>query len=62
MGAKRLYLRCFSVFTLASLLCGAARTMDRLILARLLQGMAGGVLAPMTQMMMARPPGGTWRG
>lgn len=57
VGAKRLYLGCFSVFTLASLLCGAARTMDELILARLLQGMAGGLLAPMTQMMMARAAG-----
>ena len=57
VGAKRLYLGCFSLFTLASLLCGVARTMDELILARLLQGMVGGVLAPMTQMMMARAAG-----
>ncbi len=54
LGAKRLYLGCFSVFTLASLLCGAARTMDELILARVIQGMAGGLLAPMAQMMMAK--------
>ncbi len=57
LGAKRLYLGCFSAFTLASLLCGAARTMDELICARMLQGIAGGLLAPMTQMMIARVAG-----
>ena len=57
VGAKRLYLGCFCAFTLASLLCGAARTMDELICARVLQGMAGGLLAPMTQMMIARVAG-----
>ena len=57
VGAKRLYLGCFTVFTVASLLCGAAGTMQQLVLARLLQGMAGGLLAPMTQMMMARAAG-----
>ncbi|PRC94934.1 Drug resistance MFS transporter, drug:H+ antiporter-2 (14 Spanner) (DHA2) family [Solimicrobium silvestre] len=57
IGAKRLYLGCFSVFTLASLLCGSARTMEELIGARLIQGIAGGLLAPMTQMMIARVAG-----
>lgn len=57
LGAKRLYLGSFLVFTLTSLLCGAAQTIDELILARLLQGMAGGLLVPMTQMMMARAAG-----
>jgi len=57
IGAKRLYVWCFSVFTLASLLCGASRTMDQLICARVLQGMAGGILAPMAQMMIARVAG-----
>jgi EmrB/QacA subfamily drug resistance transporter len=57
VGARRLYLGCFSAFTLASLLCGAARTIDELILARILQGIAGGLMAPMAQMMMARVAG-----
>ncbi len=57
IGAKRLYLGCFSAFTLASLLCGAAHTMPELIAARVVQGMAGGLLAPMTQMMLARVAG-----
>jgi EmrB/QacA subfamily drug resistance transporter len=57
LGAKRLYLASFCAFTLASLLCGAARSIDVLIGARLLQGVAGGLLAPMAQMMMARIAG-----
>ncbi|HEX4120374.1 MAG TPA: DHA2 family efflux MFS transporter permease subunit [Verrucomicrobiae bacterium] len=56
-GAKRLYLICFSSFTLASFLCGAATTMPQLIGARLIQGMAGGLLAPLTQLMVARVAG-----
>jgi EmrB/QacA subfamily drug resistance transporter len=54
LGAKRLYLACFSGFTLASVLSGNARTMDELIWARVLQGIAGGLMAPMSQMMVAR--------
>jgi EmrB/QacA subfamily drug resistance transporter len=57
VGAKRLYLWCFSAFTLASLLCGTARTMNGLIFDRAIQGIAGGLLAPMAQMMMARVSG-----
>jgi len=57
IGAKRLYLICFSTFTLASILCGASRTMGELIAARVFQGLVGGVLAPMTQMMIARVAG-----
>jgi EmrB/QacA subfamily drug resistance transporter len=57
MGAKRLYLICFSAFTVASLLCGASHTMGELICARVFQGLVGGVLAPMAQMMIARAAG-----
>ena len=57
LGAKRLYLWCFSAFTLASLLCGAATSLDQLVGSRILQGAAGGLLAPMTQMMIARIAG-----
>jgi EmrB/QacA subfamily drug resistance transporter len=57
LGAKRLYLGCFSAFTLASILCGFSRTMHGLIWMRVLQGMAGGLLAPMAQMMIARVAG-----
>src|SRR6202051_3502299 len=54
VGAKRVYLGCFALFTAGSALCGAAPTAAWLIAARVLQGMAGGLLAPMAQMMVAR--------
>jgi EmrB/QacA subfamily drug resistance transporter len=57
LGAKRVYLACFTLFTLTSLLCGAARSADQLVAFRVLQGMAGGLLAPMAQMMTARVAG-----
>jgi EmrB/QacA subfamily drug resistance transporter len=57
IGAKRLYIGCFAAFTFASLLCGAARTMDELIAARMVQGIAGGLLVPMMKMMIARVAG-----
>jgi EmrB/QacA subfamily drug resistance transporter len=57
IGAKRLYLICFSAFTLASALCGLAPSIDLLVAARVVQGIAGGLLAPMTQMMIARHAG-----
>jgi EmrB/QacA subfamily drug resistance transporter len=56
-GAKRLYIGCFTAFTLASLLCGAAQNMNQLICARMLQGITGGLLVPMGQMMIARVAG-----
>lgn len=57
VGAKRVYLGCFSVFTVTSLLCGISTSAQALILSRILQGAAGGLLAPMAQMMMARVAG-----
>src|SRR3984885_8792902 len=55
--AKALYLRCFVAFTLSSTLCGVAWSANSLIAFRVLQGMSGGLLAPMVQMMMARAAG-----
>jgi EmrB/QacA subfamily drug resistance transporter len=57
IGAKSLYLWCFSAFTLSSALCGMAWSANSLIAFRVLQGMSGGLLAPMAQMMMARAAG-----
>ncbi len=57
IGAKALYLWCFSAFTLSSALCGAAWSANALIAFRILQGMSGGLMAPMTQMMIARAAG-----
>jgi EmrB/QacA subfamily drug resistance transporter len=57
IGAKSLYLWCFSTFTLSSALCGMAWSVNSLIAFRILQGMSGGLMAPMAQMMMARVAG-----
>lgn len=57
IGAKALYLWCFAAFSLTSLLCGLAWSAPSLIVFRILQGMAGGLLAPMAQMMIARSAG-----
>ncbi|PIO97386.1 DHA2 family efflux MFS transporter permease subunit [Pleomorphomonas carboxyditropha] len=57
IGAKALYLWCFSAFTLSSALCGFAWSAESLIAFRLLQGLSGGLLAPMAQMMIARAAG-----
>jgi EmrB/QacA subfamily drug resistance transporter len=57
VGARKLYIWCFSAFTIASALCGLAWSADALIGFRVLQGMAGGLLAPMAQMMLARAAG-----
>lgn len=57
VGAKKLYLWCFSAFTIASALCSAAWSADSLIGFRILQGVTGGLLAPMAQLIMARAAG-----
>ena len=57
IGAKQLYIWCFASFTMSSALCGLAWSANSLIFFRVLQGVSGGLLAPMTQMMMARAAG-----
>ena len=57
IGAKALYLWCFSAFTLSSALCGFSWSANFSIGFRILQGMSGGLTAPMAQMMMARTAG-----
>lgn len=57
IGTKDVYLWSFGAFTLSSMLCGLAWSANSLIGFRILQGMAGGLLAPMTQMILARAAG-----
>jgi EmrB/QacA subfamily drug resistance transporter len=58
IGTKRTYLCALGIFTVASALCGAARTLDELIAARLVQGIGGGILTPTGTAMLFRsvPP------
>ncbi|MCP8941060.1 DHA2 family efflux MFS transporter permease subunit [Alsobacter sp. SYSU M60028] len=57
VGPKRVYLSCFALFTAASTCCGLSQTVEQLVGFRILQGMAGGLLAPMAQMMIAHHAG-----
>lgn len=52
-GRKRFYMTCVVVFTVCSALCGFAPTLGFLILARILQGLGGGGLAPSEQAILA---------
>src|SRR3954453_22740625 len=45
-GARRLFLGALAVFTIGSLVCGRAQTIDELIGGRIVQGIGGGVLVP----------------
>ncbi len=49
IGRKRYYMTCVFLFTVSSALCGAAPSIEILILCRLLQGFAGGGLQPSEQ-------------
>jgi DHA2 family multidrug resistance protein len=52
LGRKRYYMICVGLFTTASLLCGFAPSLGWLIFFRVLQGLAGGGLAPVEQAIL----------
>ncbi|MDB6130124.1 MAG: Drug resistance transporter EmrB/QacA subfamily [Verrucomicrobiales bacterium] len=51
-GRKRLLIFCIGLFTLASVLCGLASSLPFLILARILQGVGGGAMMPISQAIL----------
>jgi DHA2 family multidrug resistance protein len=51
-GRKRFYMICVAVFTVSSFLCGMAPTLGWLILFRVLQGLGGGALQPISQAIL----------
>ena len=51
-GRKRYYMACVALFTVSSMLCGFAPTLDLLIFYRVLQGIGGGGLAPVEQAIL----------
>jgi EmrB/QacA subfamily drug resistance transporter len=53
-GPKRVFLAAIGVFTLASLLCGAAQSLPQLIAARLLQGAGGAMMVPVGRLLLLR--------
>tara|TARA_R110001606_G_scaffold12165_4_gene52348 strand:- start:25563 stop:26846 length:1284 start_codon:yes stop_codon:yes gene_type:complete len=57
VGGKTLYLVALCIFTAASTLCGFAWSSETLIGFRIMQGLSGGLLAPMAQLLIARTAG-----
>jgi DHA2 family multidrug resistance protein len=49
LGRKRLFIICIVGFTLSSMLCGAAANLPEMVLFRLLQGVFGAGLVPLSQ-------------
>jgi EmrB/QacA subfamily drug resistance transporter len=56
-GAKRVYLTSLVLFTAGSALCGLAGSTTELIVFRVLQGVGGGMILPVGQLMMAEAAG-----
>src|SRR5256714_1086871 len=56
-GAKRVYLVSLVLFTAGSALCGIASSSTELIVFRVLQGVGGGMIMPIGQLMMAEAAG-----
>jgi EmrB/QacA subfamily drug resistance transporter len=53
-GTKRIFLLSLGTFTVVSLLCGAAQTLDQLVVLRVLQGLGGGLMTPIGGAMLYR--------
>src|SRR5438876_7775868 len=51
-GRKRLFLVAVAGFTVASLLCGVAQTLTEMVAFRLLQGVFGAALVPLSQAVL----------
>lgn len=52
LGRKNYYLACVTLFTLTSLFCGLAPSLGFMLSSRVLQGIAGGGLAPVAQAIL----------
>lgn len=51
-GRKRLYVGCILGFTVASMLCGAAQSLEQIVLFRVVQGMFSAALVPLSQVTL----------
>jgi len=54
LGFQKLFICIVSVFTVASLLCGLSTNLTQLIMARILQALGGGAIAPTAMAMLSR--------
>jgi EmrB/QacA subfamily drug resistance transporter len=53
-GARRVFCAAMVVFTLASLACGMARSLEELVVARAFQGLGGALMMPVGRMIVLR--------
>jgi DHA2 family multidrug resistance protein len=53
-GAQRVFLVCYLSFAVVSLLCGLATSLPMLLAARVLLGLVGGPIMPLSQMLLLR--------
>src|SRR3954471_21054216 len=53
-GARRMYVISLVLFTAGSALCGLAWNLETLVAARVLQGLAGGLLVPIGQIALVK--------
>jgi DHA2 family multidrug resistance protein len=51
-GRKRIFIICSAGFTVASVMCGVAQDINQMVLFRLLQGVFGAALVPLSQAVM----------
>jgi MFS transporter, DHA2 family, multidrug resistance protein len=51
-GRKRVFVVCSAGFTIASVMCGVAQNINQMVLFRLLQGVFGAALVPLSQAVM----------
>ncbi len=52
IGRKRLYLASFCLFTVGSMLCGTATSFPQMMIYRVIQGVGGGALIPVSQAIL----------
>ncbi|WP_138752544.1 MDR family MFS transporter [Paenibacillus sinopodophylli] len=57
-GSKQIFMLTIALFTIGSVLCGIAQTPEQLIIFRIIQGLGGGMVAPigMTMVFKLAPP------
>ncbi len=53
-GARRIFVAAVLLFTLSSVACALSQTLDQLIAARIVQGMAGAMMVPVGRIIMLR--------
>ena len=55
--AKRVYIVSLAVFTIGSALCGLAQSVEQLVVFRVIQGLGGGAIMPVGQMLIVKVAG-----